>query len=362
MTQAKKSKEDTKVELQTMEDLQIFIQKNFPSTTNLKKVTELVLSLKCIHSIEALRQITQLKELQLQSNQIDDISPLQNLMQVKKLFLQSNKIKDLSPLKNLVQLEQLNISSNQISSLQDLRHLVNLVNLYANNNQIEDLRPLKPLIWVQNLELNSNQIQNIQPLIYMVSLCDVSLQSNKISALPVFPENDKLYGLDLSFNSVCDVNLLSELSILSNVNLERNQVIDISPLEYMELYNFNIIGNKVKSASKFNPSGCMKFYLYQDQQKQTKADVKFYQRLKAISSSQRVQFNYLHNKRQHYDRRIKVQGSIHTVRYFLQKPKISYGELKDKFQTGKAKITSKQMIVIQKLSYAAQLFVSMIEM
>ncbi|CAL6034921.1 Hypothetical_protein [Hexamita inflata] len=130
----------------------------------------------------------------------------------------------------------------------------------------------------------------------------------------------------------------------------------------MQLYCINIIGNKVKNASKFSSQGYMKFYEYKGQKTQSVEDIDLYKRLEAISSSQRVQFNYLHNKRQHYDRRIKVQGSIHTVRYFLQKPKISYGELKDKFQTGKAKITSKQMIVIQKLSYAAQLFVSMIEM
>ena len=107
-------------------------------TTEVQKITELVVECKDLVDIGGIESLTNLKTLGLSNNKIIDITPLKGLVNLQSLFLTSNKITDVDALKGLTKLQNLGLGYNQINDFDVLRGLINLKALELRGVTISD--------------------------------------------------------------------------------------------------------------------------------------------------------------------------------------------------------------------------------
>ena len=202
--------------------------KNINDITGIDRLSNLVeldLSGNQISDISTLSKLENLQKLNLRSNDISDLSPLANLTKLEYLNIHSNNsIHSISALKQLTNLNTLIMANIQIGEEASILERFNdLRYLNLRNCGIKDLEFIRAMRGLEYLNLYGNhEIQSIEPLEDLRFL-------------------DTLILTDVPIGDQIDI--LENLTMLSYLNLRNTDLIDISPLaslinlEYLNLHS-----------------------------------------------------------------------------------------------------------------------------
>ena len=174
------------------------------------------------------RTINNIKSLDLSTtdgeDKITDVTGLACFTNLSSLNLNNNQISNFEPLCGLEKLETLEVRFNDISNFTSLSKLVNLKQLDASNNRIVDLSGIENMKKLEHLLLSNNNIKN--------------------GLSPLNSLKDSLTILTLNNNKISDVSGLSQLK-LNALYLAYNEIADISPINTVNLDNFDIENNSI---------------------------------------------------------------------------------------------------------------------
>ncbi len=139
-----------------------------------------------IHSLEALRNFTNLTELKMNwalknDGKGVDLSPLSGLVKLEVLQLACDEIYDISPLKPLVNLQGLWIWGCQyLSDISALSGMINMRDLWIKGNSIQDISPLANMPHLNKLYIEENLVQDLSPLAGLKELTSLTLSDNPV--------------------------------------------------------------------------------------------------------------------------------------------------------------------------------------
>lgn len=206
-----------------------------------------------INTIEALRNMDQLKHLDLSGTSITDLNPIGQLRSLNSLGLRLMAVKNLSPLKGIESLERLWLDKTEVQSFAFLSSLSNLKTLsindsfYGTDHRI-DGTPLKNLKKLENLSIDRvmfkdfsflSSMQNLKSLEAIISAVtvqdvksNIALEHLEIQAddLPNLKSLTKLKYLDISSSDVSNLEPLKGLTELKELYASNNKIVSLDPV------------------------------------------------------------------------------------------------------------------------------------
>ncbi|CAL6023345.1 Conserved_hypothetical protein [Hexamita inflata] len=267
------------------------------SISQLKDLVNLNLERNYIEDISVLQSITKLRKLNISCNQITSYSLALPLLEELEIY--HNALDDLSGLQHSPLLTRLSLMTTKTKSIYNLAHLTKLTSLDLSNNLITDVNPISNLINLTSLELGScSLLKNIEPLKHCTQIQFLTIDETSISdiwSLSFMKDLETLYAWQ---TEIVDLHPLQYLHSLVHINLNESKVIDVTPLKNLDLDELFIGANRVQSFlpiqhhknfycnepinDEFDPK-----YSLTDQEVPTDEELKFYNKILSVHSSQK---------------------------------------------------------------------------
>ncbi|CAL6035538.1 leucine-rich_repeat domain-containing protein [Hexamita inflata] len=284
--------------------------KNIYLISFLTNLTELVFSSNKISDISSISKLKNLKTLDLRSNRIEDISALYSLTDLTHLYLSNNKLtfytvalpnlvglslsnnklQDKSGLQHSPKLEILYLSLTETTDLRTIPpQLFGLKQLYLTDNNIMEISYLSNFVDLQILSLDHNkQLQNIGPLKFCTQLTELSIFETGVADIWPLQFMKNLKTLDIDNTKVVDLHLLQFLNKLQKINASYSCIIDVSPLSKLTLLkNLKFRNNKITNGETLKHRKNFSKYDLSNQQVPTADELKFYNKILSVHSSQK---------------------------------------------------------------------------